>query len=67
MSDTVRFDNVRAIRNSVHAVLCVFEDRDDEEHWIPLSQVDDDSEVYKDGTEGTLIVTRWSSPEEGAA
>ena len=30
-----------------------------EEAWIPTSQVHDDSEVYKAGTEGTLVIPRW--------
>jgi len=33
--------------------------------WIPKSQVDDDSEVYKDGDEGTLIVTQWIAEQKG--
>ena len=27
--------------------------------WIPKSQIDDDSEVYKKGTEGLLVITEW--------
>lgn len=27
--------------------------------WMPFSQVSEDSEVYKAGDEGTLIVTKW--------
>jgi hypothetical protein len=30
-----------------------------EEAWIPASQVHEDSEVYKPGTEGTLVIPRW--------
>jgi hypothetical protein len=30
-----------------------------EEAWIPTSQIHDDSEVYKAGTEGTLVIPRW--------
>ena len=30
-----------------------------EEVWIPTSQVHEDSEVYKTGTEGTLVIPRW--------
>jgi hypothetical protein len=30
-----------------------------EEAWIPTSQVHEDSEVYKPGTEGTLVIPRW--------
>lgn len=27
--------------------------------WIPLSQVHDDSEVYREDTEGDLVVKEW--------
>jgi len=36
-----------------------------EEHWIPKSQVDDDSEVWKEGDEGTLVITEWFATKEG--
>jgi hypothetical protein len=38
---------------------------DGEQHWIPQSQVDDDSEVYKEGDEGTLVVSEWIATEKG--
>lgn len=31
----------------------------DEPEWIPKSQLEDDSEVYEKGDEGTLIITDW--------
>lgn len=34
-------------------------DIDGAQHWIPQSQIHDDSEVYKAGTEGILIITDW--------
>lgn len=37
----------------------------DKEYWVPKSQITDDSEVYKAGTEGTLIVTDWIAEEKG--
>ena len=30
-----------------------------EDVWIPTSQVHDDSEVYKPGTAGVLVIPRW--------
>jgi hypothetical protein len=30
-----------------------------EEVWVPASQVHEDSEVYKPGTEGILVIPRW--------
>jgi hypothetical protein len=35
--------------------------------WIPQSQVHDDSDVYKLGTEGNLIVTLWWAEQKGLA
>ena len=29
------------------------------EAWIPKSQIDDDSEVYREGGEGLLIISAW--------
>ena len=48
--------DVKAIAETVSAILvCI----DDEQFWIPTSQIDDDSEVYADGHEGTLVITEW--------
>ena len=30
-----------------------------EEAWVPTSQIHDDSEVYKPGTAGVLVIPRW--------
>lgn len=27
--------------------------------WIPISQIDDESEVWKEGDEGELVVSEW--------
>jgi hypothetical protein len=27
--------------------------------WIPKSQIDDDSEVWKEGQDGTLVISEW--------
>jgi hypothetical protein len=32
---------------------------DGEQVWIPKSQIHDDSEVYKRGTEGVLVISEW--------
>jgi hypothetical protein len=34
-------------------------------HWVPKSQIDDDSEVYKANTEGVLIVSDWLAKQKG--
>jgi hypothetical protein len=33
--------------------------------WIPKSQVDENSEVYKKGTEGKLVITEWIATQKG--
>jgi hypothetical protein len=30
-----------------------------EDVWIPASEIHEDSEVYKPGTEGILVIPRW--------
>lgn len=47
------------------ALLCKAPVWGDEEIWIPKSQITDDSEVYKSGTSGELIVTEWFARKQG--
>lgn len=37
----------------------------EEPEWIAKSQITEDSEVYKTGTSGTLIVTEWLAEQKG--
>ena len=37
----------------------------EEEIWIPLSQVSDDSEVYEKGTSGDLIISGRVAKQKG--
>ena len=37
----------------------------DKPEWIPISQIDNDSEVYKEGTEGDLIISDWLAEKNG--
>jgi len=53
---TVEFDGV-VVKIETHAALLVV--IDDKEVWLPKSQIDDDSEVYKAGTSGKLVITEW--------
>jgi len=36
-----------------------------EDTWIPYSQIDDDSEVFREGDKGTLIIKDWWAEKEG--
>ncbi len=62
MSDsTVSFD-AKCIRETPKAILVVIED---DEVWVPKSVVHDDSEVYEEGHEGTLVLHEWWARKEG--
>ena len=36
-----------------------------EDVWIPQSQVDDNSEIWKEGESGDLLVTDWFAEKQG--
>lgn len=61
MDETVEFENVTVKIETEKALLCIINDA---EVWIPKSQIDDDSEVYKKDTEGKLIVTEWIAKQK---
>lgn len=52
------FDKCEGIAETDDAVLVEIPEFG-REVWIPKSQIDDDSEVYKKDTTGTLIITEW--------
>lgn len=37
----------------------------DKDQFIPSSQIDDDSPVYKEGDEGDLIISGWFADQRG--
>ena len=61
---TVAFEDVGVVRRTDSALLCVI---DGKEVWIPVSQIDDDSEVFDDGEngEGKLVITEWIAIQKG--
>lgn len=50
-------------RESAKAILVT--DESGGEYWVPKGQIHPDSEVYKAGTSGILIVTRWIAKQKG--
>lgn len=38
--------------------------KDTGKFWVPQAAIHDDSDVYKEGTEGTLIVHDWFAEKE---
>ena len=54
------FETVKAIAISLDGVLDL-----NNCHWIPKSLISDDSEVWKKGDEGKLVVPEWFAIKEG--
>lgn len=59
----VSFKNAKCIDESARAIRVVF--ADGETVWCPKSAVDEDSEVFKDGDEGTFMCADWIAEKEG--
>lgn len=59
-----KIDNAICMHDTGKAILVEADDFD-EPTWIPQSQIDDDSEVYGKGDEGTLIVSDWFAQKQG--
>ena len=60
----LEFEDVVCIGETAKAIFVVIEK---DRHWIPQSQVHDDSEVYKNGTRGTLVISQWIAQARGLA
>ncbi len=63
MAETHSIEGVKCIAET-DAALRVTSDEIGTE-WIPKSQVDENSEVYALGGEGTLVVTLWLAETKG--
>ena len=66
-SDSYSFEGVQCIAQTPQAILVLIDHGrgSKREHWIPQSQVHDDSEVFKKGDEGKLVVKGWFTREKG--
>ena len=62
MSGKVTFENIKCTGETEKAILVKI---DGKRHWFPKDHVDDDSDVYKAGTDGKLIVSEWIANEKG--
>ena len=58
---TVEFDNCKVTRETDKAILCEI---DGESYWIPQSHVHENSEVWREGDEGKLVITEWIAIEK---
>jgi hypothetical protein len=59
---TAQFNDVQATRSTDKALLCII---NGDEHWVPKSQIHDNSEVYENGHKGKLVVTAWWADKAG--
>lgn len=55
-------EEVTVLRETEAAILIEYEN---EEFWIPKSQIQEDSEVSGVGDVGTLSIPRWLAKEKG--
>lgn len=60
--DVVELSDVRCIGATPLAIRVVIDGRP---HWIPQSQIADDSEVYAVSHHGRLVITGWFARKEG--
>lgn len=66
MADEVwKFLGARVVRATEKAILVEVSELEGEEFWVPQSVVHDDSEVWKVGDEGTLVVEYWWARKKG--
>lgn len=62
--DTATFQDAVCTKQTDRALLIECPEFDGA-RWIPRSQIDDDSEVYKEGDEGALVISGWFAEKEG--
>lgn len=60
---SVEFKGAKCVGETRKAIRVVLADGTAD--WLPKHFVDDDSEVYKNGDEGTLVVSDWIAEQKG--
>lgn len=63
MAEPVRIEECEATAETDKALLVSIDG--DEPIWVPKSVIDDESEVYSKGHEGTLVVAEWFARKNG--
>ncbi len=63
--DDVRIQEALCVKETEKAILVQHEDLPDCQMWFPKSVVTDDSEVYKTGDQGTLVIAGWFAEKNG--
>lgn len=59
----VKIEDVLCTHESEKALLCVVSN---DECWIPRSQLGEENEIEGEGSEGTLVVSKWFAAKIGA-
>lgn len=68
MSDSYTIKGAKALRQTKKALLVEITHPDTGERieeWFPHNHITDDSEVYKEGTEGKLVISHWMAVQKG--
>lgn len=60
-SDQVEIYVDRLVRQTDKAALCLI---DGEEVWLPWSQIDDGSEIERNGDSGVAYIPRWLADQK---
>lgn len=63
-ADKVRLEGCKAV-GSTDKGLWIQGPDFDEDVFVPQSQIDDESEVWKEGQEGELVVSAWFAGRRG--
>lgn len=62
---TVEFEECEVTAETDLAICVEGVPADTDGVWIPKSVISDDSEIWKKGDEGTLVVAEWFAMKEG--
>ena len=61
----VKFDGCRGVYATDKGLLVSIPELDTEPLWVPQDHIHQDSEVYRKGDEGTLIISDWIAEKKG--
>jgi hypothetical protein len=65
--DYYKLPDCEILKSTGKAILILIPDFDKDPIWIPLSQVDDRSEIWKEGEKGELMISQWIAEQKGIA
>lgn len=65
--DAHSMGQVQVTAETSKAIMCVPESDGDASYWVPKSVVHDDSEAFKKGDSGSLVVKKWWAEKNGHA